>query len=53
MVIEVRIVATAGGSIDQEGAQRNLLVCRKVLYLDLGGDYTGVYKMQNFIELYP
>lgn len=43
MIIEVRIVVTSGGSIDQE-AQKYLLECRKVLYRDLGGGYSDVYK---------
>lgn len=42
MVIEIRMMVTSGRNIDQEGAQRNLLECRKVLYQ--GGGYKGLYK---------
>lgn len=44
MIIEVRIVVTSGGSIDQEEHKKYLLERRKVLYRDLGGGYSDVYK---------
>ena len=49
---EIRIAVASDGSIMYEGAQRNLLECKKVLDLEVGGGYTGIYTC-SFIELYP